>query len=363
MSSGQTQNARLSRLRELLRRQGAERCLLTSEANVSWLSGFTGSDSWLLVTPEEGCLLTDFRYREQARRELGPGLRISSAPVPLDGLEEELRPSAGVLLVEDTLCLRDFQRIREKIPALELRIERDLVESLRRRKAPPEIAALEASAALTTAALLGAVRAARAGISDFALGAEIARSLAAAGARNAFEPIVALGPDSALPHARPTGRVLEPGTIMMIDLGASRSGYCSDLSRTFAWGFFPAEFEVRYRAVLAAQEAALRAIRPGVPAREADAAARRVLEAAGMDEFFGHGLGHGVGIEVHEGPSLSRRSQDIIEEGMVFTVEPGVYFPGWGGIRIEDTVLVTAAGCRVLTEFPRDLSSALLGSG
>ena len=192
----------------------------------------------------------------------------------------------------------------------------------------------------------------------------LARRLAAefcrAGGEPAFQPIVAAGAHSSNPHAVFSNRRLSRGEVCLVDLGGRWGFYTCDLTRTLAGGTYPRRFKTIYRAVLAAQEKAIGAVCPGARASEIDRRARDFLKERGLEEYFGHGLGHGVGLEVHERPAVNRRSREVLREGMVFTIEPGVYIPGWGGVRIEDTVLVTAGGCEVLTPAPKTLESCLL---
>jgi len=217
-----------------------------------------------------------------------------------------------------------------------------------------EIGLISRSARCSARVLSEALSALRAGMTEAALAAEIVYRIRRTGGEEAFDPIVAFGPHSSEPHARASRRRIRGKGILLIDLGAALDGYHSDLTRTFTVNAPDRRFEVVSAAVREAQSAAIAAIAPGVKASEVDAAARAVLSRGGWNRYFGHSLGHGVGLQIHESPRLNGSSKAILEEGMVVTVEPGVYIPGWGGVRIEDTVLVTRRGGRALTRFERD---------
>ena len=235
-----------------------------------------------------------------------------------------------------------------------------MVERIRIVKDAAEIAALRDSAARLTAVVEVAIGAVRAGVTERSIAAAIDAAIRDAGYdRPAFDTIVASGPNSALPHYRAGNRVLAPGDLVVLDFGGVLDGYCSDLTRTVSVGTPDPEVRRVYAAVLDAQQAAIAAVRPGIQASSVDAAARAVLEDRGLGEAFGHGTGHGLGLDVHELPRITRPRSDVpaiqLEPGMVFTIEPGAYLAGWGGVRIEDDVLVTDSGCELLTTSARDL--------
>jgi Xaa-Pro aminopeptidase len=235
-----------------------------------------------------------------------------------------------------------------------------VVERIRVVKDAAEVATLRQSAARLTDVVDVAIAAVRAGVTERAVAAAIEAAIRDAGYdRPAFDTIVASGPNSALPHYRAGNRVLAPGDLVVLDFGGVLDGYCSDLTRTVAVGTADPEARRVHAAVLDAQQAAIAAVRPGVQTSSVDAAARAVLEDRGLGEAFGHGTGHGLGLDVHELPRITRPRSDVpavlLEPGMVFTIEPGAYLPGWGGVRIEDDVLVTDSGCELLTTSARDL--------
>ena len=337
-----------------LAEQNLDGLVVTAPANVRYLSGFIGEGD-LLVAPQPG-LCTDRRYEVEAA-EQAAGCRVVCAERGhLAGVMESVRQAAlsRVGFEAKHLTFAAHRSLSEGLPECELVPTTDLVEGLRRRKDPEEIALIERAAALTDRVLADFLPRIRPGPTERRLAWDFRRALVDAGAEDAsFTPILASGPRSALPHAEPTDRALQPGDILVVDVGARLEGYCSDLTRTLYLGEPPPEFAARYRAVRQAQEAGLAALAGGRPAAEVDQAARRVLEAAGLGEAFSHGLGHGVGLEIHEGPALGRHSQATLQVGHVVTIEPGVYFPGWGGIRLEDLVVLEESGPRLLTHAPK----------
>jgi len=326
-------------------------------ANVRWLTGFSGTSGLALVGSDERLFFTDFRYVERAAREVDSGferVRIEHQLVP----ETAARLRGRVGFDDAQTSVKSLERLREAAPeGVELVPAGGLVERLRRAKDEGEVEAMATAARiadevyewLRDRGFEGRTEA------EVALAAEVRmRELGAAGA--SFPPIVAAAENSAVPHHEASDRVIGPGELLLIDMGAKVDGYCSDCTRTFAVGEVSEEEREAYRLVLEAQEAALRAVGSGVGGREADAVARDLLSEAGFGERFGHGLGHGVGLEIHEVPRLGRRSDDILAPGDAVTIEPGVYLPGRFGIRIEDLVIVGADGdVRNLSGFTKAL--------
>ncbi len=355
---------RLRRLRTRLAERSLDGLLVTGEKNIHYLSGFSGSDSLLLVTGDRAVLITDFRYREQAEEELAPGCEPRlRASTPLFAAAAALIREQGLERIgfeEDRLSWAAYRRLEEELSGRRLAAAGRLLSELRMIKDPAEISRIRNSAARTGRVLDRFRDWLKPGKSEASLSRRLAGEFYRAGGSPAFEPIVAAEAHSSHPHAAASDRRIGEGVICLVDLGGKWSGYNADLSRTLVVGSYPRRFKTVYRAVLAAQKTALRAIRPGVRAAAVDRAAREVLAGRGYGEYFGHGLGHGIGLEVHEPPAVNPRSKDILREGMVITVEPGVYIPGWGGIRVEDTVLVTAAGSEVLTSGPKTLESCLV---
>lgn len=336
--------------------------LVSSPANVRYLSGFTGSNGWLLLQRDARPLLfTDGRYREQAAAQargcrveicadgLVPGLAATVTGEPRLGFESAHLSHAAVVDLTQTV---DTVRW---LPT------RDHVEDLRARKSDMEIAAVRAALELAESVLVEVVAELSPGVTEAAVAAEIDHRCRLRGARRmAFDTIVAAGPRAANPHAVPSTHPIPPGVPVVVDLGCELDGYCSDITRCVVLGEALApEWQLIHAVVSRAREAALGVMRPGVAAAQVDRAARDVLGDAGLGEAFVHGLGHGVGLEVHEAPRLAARSEDTLQAGMVVTIEPGVYLPGLGGMRLEDLAVVREDGAERLNR----LSDAPLGGG
>ncbi|NPV70840.1 MAG: aminopeptidase P family protein [Firmicutes bacterium] len=356
-----TGQSRLSAVREYLERNRLEAMLVTGRENCAYLSGFTGEGS-LVVTATGLYILTDSRYFEQAGAD-APAFEL----VKVNGLvPEALRdllarvPVTRLGFGEEHVTYREYSEIADRAAArgCEMVPVRGVVESLREVKDAAEVDSIRKAASITAGALAKLVDSLKPGVSEIDLAAEVEYLMRKAGAeRLAFEPVIVSGPRGSLPHGVPTARKIGRGEFVTFDIGAVWGSYCSDMTRTVAVGDPPEELMRVYEVVRKAQQAALSVIRPGLGLREADAAARSVIVDAGYGEYFGHGLGHGVGLAIHESPRLSPKAPEngMIREGMVFTVEPGVYIPGVGGVRIEDTVVARPHGVEVLTDFPKHL--------
>jgi Xaa-Pro aminopeptidase len=354
---------RREKLVEAIRADQVDALLVTSVTNVSYLTGFTGDSSAFLLSPDRALVVSDGRYETQLAQEC-PGLEVHIRPVgrPLTAAIGDVVGKLGIrrLAFESSaLSVADLEEIKEALPGVEPVGVKGRVEKLRMVKDDDEIAAIRDAISIAERAFAML----RAGLRADETEKDTANSLEAylrrCGASEAsFPPIVAVGERSALPHARPTAGVrIAQGAFVLVDWGAAGDRYRSDLTRVLATGKVTPKFEEVYRTVLAAQERAIAAIRPGVKAREVDAEARSVIEEAGFGRFFNHGLGHGLGLDVHESPWLRKDSETLLQPCMVITVEPGIYLPDWGGIRIEDDVLVTPDGREVLTHLPRSLDS------
>lgn len=352
---------RLAALRTSFRRAGLEGLLVVHPPNIRYLSGFTGSSALLLVLGEEPhALVTDFRYEEQVADQLSPEVSVWIAR---DGLLNELgsrletaRAPQRIGFESGHLTVRDRKELGERCGRVLWEEAPPILEEMRARKDPWELAQLRRAVEVAEAALARTLEALEEGMAEREVAGELDYALRAAGSGPPpFPCIVASGARSSLPHAEPGERRLQEGDLLLIDFGATVAGYCSDLTRTFVLGAARPWQRHMHEAVLEAQEVAVSAMAPEVAAREVDAAARRSLEAGGLAERFGHSTGHGLGLEVHENPRLSRRSNDILRIGNVVTVEPGVYLPGRGGVRIEDDVAVSTEGARLLSGFRRDL--------
>ncbi len=328
--------------------------LVTHPLHVRYLTGFTGEGFLLLA--ETPVLCTDRRFEVEAR-EQAAGCQVSAPEMShvqslIAAVQEAALPRVG--FEPDSLTWAQHTRVAEALPEAELVAVPRVIEALRLCKEPEEIALIAQAAALADRALEELLPALAPGRTEKQLAWQFTQSLLEAGAEGvSFAPIVAGGPHSALPHAALTDRPLQNGDIVVLDLGAQVGGYCSDMTRTVVVGDPPGEFAERYGAVRRAQEAGIAALAAGRSGAKVDRAAREVLEEAGLGEQFSHGLGHGVGLEVHEGPTLSRLSTATLEAGNVVTVEPGIYLAGWGGIRIEDLFVIEETGARQLTAAPK----------
>lgn len=350
-------DGRVRQLRRLLGDEGLGALVVFDPLNVRYLTGFTGSAGVALVSAEETVLVSDFRYRLQAREQA-----LDARFVEVDGRLSDLLPDLldrveGVVGIEsDHLTVAEWERLRPGLEALENRAVGGLVERLRRVKSAAEIAAVSEAAKLAVAVMEHLQEMPVVGRSerDVAFDLEVWVRREGSGALP-FPIIVGWGPNGAKPHADAGGTVIAGGGLLVVDLGATVDGYASDMTRTFATGVLGTAETEAFEATLRAQAAGRAAARAGTACAEVDAAARGVIEAAGFGDEFKHGLGHGVGLNVHEAPTLGPRSTDTLEAGMVVTIEPGVYLEGTGGVRIEDTVVVEEGGIRVLTESDRSL--------
>lgn len=351
--------ARLTRLREVLRQQQLDAILISQPENRRYLSGFTGSSGWLLISADQSLLATDFRYYDQVALE-SPDFALVQIKTKFAELLRDMIEQIGARRIgfeADSATYDSVQEWREAAPACEWAPTKGLVVGLRAVKDASELAAMRAAIALADEALAQALPQMRPGMTELEVSWIIESYMRTHGAEGvAFELIVAGGLNGARPHARASERPLRAGEPIVIDMGARLNGYCSDLTRTFCLGQpnDPEQFWEVYNTVLRAQTAAEAALRPGMTGQEGDAVARDLIAAAGYGEAFGHGLGHGVGLAVHEEPRLSRVNLAPLVAGSLVTVEPGIYLPGWGGVRIEDIVLITDVGIEVLTRAPKE---------
>jgi Xaa-Pro aminopeptidase len=348
---------RLSRLRILIRERNLDALLVTSLPNIRYLTGFAGSNALLLVLPRTAVFITDQRYRQQSREQVRGARRIIAKASLLEALKEHRLLRRGRVGFEaEHLPYASYRALRRLLPAVTLRPQHGLVEHVALRKDATELALLELAVRVTEQTFVQVLPKLRVGVRELDIAAEITylhRRLGAEG--DAFEPIVASGERGSLPHARPSVRKFRSGDMVTLDFGCTVGGYCADLTRTVAIGRASRRARQAYQAVRDAQEAAIAAMRPGMPAKELDRVARSQLARAGLGRYFSHSLGHGIGLRIHEGPRLAPRSRDFLETGNVVTIEPGVYLPGEFGIRIEDDLLVTEDGCRLLTSVPKEL--------
>ena len=351
---------RLSALADGLTAAHVDGLLVTSLPNIRYLTGFSGSSALLFVAGRDVILITDFRYQTQIVDEVGSLARVSIESQSLwAGLWHQLAtlPHLEVIGFESSHVLhRDFQRLLEAGGRWQWRPMIDLVETLRERKDPGELALIEDANGMAVRALAKTLAGVRVGMSELEVAGTLEHALRDEGSENfPFASIVASGPRAALPHAHSSSRRIESGDFLLLDFGAETGGYCSDVTRTVVVGKASQEQRDVYNVVRAANENAATRVRAGMTGRDADAIARDYIEQRGFGDLFGHSLGHGIGLEVHEAPRLSKTAEGVLVEGAVVTIEPGIYRPGWGGVRIEDDVFLGPNGPKVLTSFTRDL--------
>lgn len=350
---------RLEALSEAILEAHLDGILLTSLPNIRYITGFSGTSALALITGKDATLITDFRYQTQASAEVGELARVVIEPQSLwAGLWRTLptRSPSSIGFESHHLVHRDFQRLLEQGARWQWRPTIDVVETLRERKDADELALISRAANIADAALARAIAEVRVGMSELEIAGVLERALRDGGSEGfPFPTIVASGERSALPHARSSERAVKDGDFLLIDFGAVVGGYCADVTRTFVVGAASQEQREIHAIVREANERASRAIRAGMRGRDADAVARGYIEGRGFGDAFGHSLGHGIGIEVHEAPRLARTAEASLPDHAVVTIEPGIYRPGWGGVRIEDDVFLEDGGARVLTAFSHEL--------
>jgi len=333
--------------------------LVSAPPNVRYLSGFTGDNGLLLIAPDTQTLFTDPRFTIQAAEECKcPVVTVSKTPLDQAAIQLIRKRRWKRIGFEGSRMLYEtHQRLLGSLPkGVRLKPIGPVVEKLRMIKSPDEIARIRRSVLTNSEAFENATRSIRLGAPESAIAAELEYQMRQLGAEKAaFETIVAFGSRSALPHAQPTARKLANDELLLIDMGACQDGYMSDMTRVLFFGRPSRRVRTMYNAVLKAQLAAIDAVRPGIAAAHVDRAARRMLQREGLGKEFVHSTGHGLGLEIHEGPRLGRRDRMKLEPGMAITIEPGAYIRDFGGIRIEDTVLVTKNGCEVLTPTSKEL--------
>ncbi len=342
-------------MREWSEENDLQAFVVSAPANLRYLTGFTGEGIGVL-TPQELTVITDRRYEQEAAAQLQDCRAIFAAAKYQSDVAKYLAQSAAnrVGFEADNLTYATYQFLQEELGETELVSTEGVVEEYRAVKDKEEMGKIRAAAAIVDEVLPGFLANLPANVTEKELGLALREQIVTAGAdRLSFEPVVAFGANAAAAHATSTNRCLHPGDIVLIDVGAQVDGYCSDITRTTIFGQLDSRFSEIYQVVLDAQQAALAAIQPGVAGSEVDKAARDVIAEAGYGERFGHSLGHGVGLEVHELPRLSKTADQPLAVGNVVTVEPGIYISEWGGVRIEDMVLITEGGPQVLTSSPK----------
>ena len=353
---------RLKSFNELLKKHDIEAMFIVNKANIRYLSGYTGDDAFLFISPQRRALITDSRYTEQARCEC-PDYEIIT----------HHNPEASLMKVVKQLCLdvrakqlafeRNhlsylfFAKLHEALAGTaSLLPVGELTETLRYRKSPEEIALMRKACAATDKAFAQICQYIRPGVTEKDIARELLYAILCQGCDSSFQIIVASGINGSLPHAIPSDKIITSGEFITMDFGCCYEGYHADMTRTVFVGIPTNEQKERYELVLAAKQQAESALKSGVVCKTVDAAARDFLtQHGGYGEYFCHGLGHGVGLDIHENPSLNRISEQVLQSNCLVTVEPGIYLPGWGGIRIEDTVLITDNGYESLFSSPLEL--------
>jgi len=344
--------------------EGIDALIISKPSNRRYMSGFTGSSAELLLTASgDRILITDFRYVEQARIQ-SPGFKIIQQGMDITHTIKDLADTyslKNIGIEKEYITLSTYEEYTDKIPGIVFVPVSDPCEVMRRVKKDQELDRIKKAIEIADKTFLHIREYIVPGLSEIEIATEIDFFMRRLGSeRNAFDTIVASGERSSLPHGTPTNRAVGRGDFVTMDFGAVFGGYCSDITRTIIIGQPDTRQEQIYKLVGEAQETAIRNIRPGMRGIDVDKIARDIISNAGYGENFGHGLGHGVGLDIHEGPRFSTRDDSILEPGMVVTVEPGVYIPGWGGVRIEDIIVVTSQGCEVLTKAPKSIQDMII---
>lgn len=344
---------RLRQLRSFLKDKNLDGIILTKVENVRYITNFSGHDSWVLVTEKASVLLTDSRYTEQAVGEcLGCRILERKKTIP-EALAEEVRRQGGLrrLAVEKTVSVATLMRIRKALRPLGAAVvcADGAVERLRLLKAPAEIQTIRKAARIAWECLEAALKALHTGMTEQQLTAHLEYEMRMRGVRPGFDTIIAFGPNGSRNHHQPGGRKLRARDTLLVDFGVSVDGYTCDITRSFGWAKVSKEYQKAWQAVSAAQQAAIAKLKDGVLAAEVDAAAREAIRRSGFP-VYGHGTGHGLGLEVHEMPYLTPLDKKTrLQAGQILTIEPGIYLPGRFGIRLEDDVLITKTGAEILT--------------
>lgn len=345
-------NKRVEQLRVMLQEQGLSALLVASPINRRYLTGFTGSAGYVLITRDESYLLTDFRYMTQAP-EQAKGFKVVEHGSKVMETVKELLTAEGITSLgfeQEHITYAVFTTFTEQLKPITLIPVSGLVEKLRIFKDSEELRVMQRAADLADATFSHILNIVEVGKTEREIDLQMEMFMRSHGATSSsFDTIVASGERSALPHGVASERVIQGNEFITFDFGALLDGYCSDLTRTIALGTPDPKLKEIYDIVLEAQLHALDHIKPGMTGREADALTRDIISKYGYGEYFGHSTGHGLGMEVHESPRLSKLSDDVLEPGMVVTVEPGIYLPGLGGVRIEDDIVITETGIHILT--------------
>lgn len=349
--------ARIDKLRLALQEQGLKALLITNATNRLYMTGFTGSSGYVLVTEAKAYLLTDFRYMTQAPQQATAYEVVEHAPRAMDTVKQLLEQQ-GIRKVgfeQNDLTYGTYLSTAQALSGIELAATDGVVERLRIIKDASELAVMQEAADLADRTFTHILGFLKPGVKELDIALEIEMFVRKNGAAStSFETIVASGERSALPHGKASDRLLQPNEFVKMDYGAYYKNYCSDITRTVVLGKPTDKHKEIYNIVLEAQLEALDKIRPGMTGKEADALCRDVITRYGYGDYFGHGTGHGLGMEIHEEPRLSRQGNTVLTPGMTVTVEPGIYLPGFGGVRIEDDIVITETGIKIVTQSSKD---------
>lgn len=350
---------RIKKLQKFLEQENLDLLLVTSLPNVRYLSGYSGTNGLILVSPNGSVFLTDFRYKEQAREQV-KHLKVVIAErdliqsLPTLSLLKPKRLKLG--FEQNHLSCGTYQNLKTLLPNCLLVPTENLIESISAKKDQNEIAKIRKAIGITDQVFSKILGFIKPGVKEKDIAAEIEYRFKRYGSTTPlYETIVASGKRSALPHGVASSKKIEKGDLVTLDMGAVYDGYTADLTRTVVLGKANKRQKRVYNIVLKAQKQATSRIKPRMRACDLDRVARGVIKRAGYDKYFGHGLGHGIGMVIHDNPAINPRNQQLLEPGMVITIEPGIYIPNWGGIRIEDDVLVTKKGCEILTKAEKKL--------
>ena len=356
---------RLSKLQSRIRREKLAALLVTDEHNVTYLTGFSGDSTYLLLTPSECVLLSDTRYSIQLEEEC-PEFKVQIRDAGSTKFENVLSALKSFKVSQlgleaDALTKAEYDQFESALTGIELAATTGWTAKLRAIKDKVEIETIRKSIAINERAFRVIREQLSAGQTELQVAHNLEHQIRAfGGSRCAFDPIVGVGPRAALPHGTPSSAQIGESFMVLIDWGTQYELYASDLTRVLVTGKVPAKFRKVYDAVLSAQLSAIEKVKPGVTFQEVDSVARKLIADAGFGKYFGHGLGHGFGLQIHETPFLSPIHEGKLEPGMVITVEPGIYLPGWAGVRIEDNILVTKDGHEVLSSLPKELDQMVV---
>jgi Xaa-Pro aminopeptidase len=349
----------IERLRDEMSAAKTEAVLINSATNLFWLTGFTGSFAYVLLTDSDAVFITDSRYTVQAKEQVG-SMEIVSFSSPKSGMQvlKECMDEMGITKVafeSPYVTVSQFSQFQEKVTGIEWVPMGELLENLRMIKTPEEVQKIRDACALTDKAFDHIRRLVQVGVSEFEIQLELEFYFRRNGATCAFDPIIVSGENSARPHGKATEKPLASGDLVTFDFGAKLGGYCADMTRTVVVGTASERTKDIYFTVLKAQMACLEMMKPGVVAEDVDAKAREIFNEKGWGSHFGHGLGHGLGILVHDTGRLGTGSKTVLAPGQIWTIEPGLYFEGFGGCRIEDDVLVTDTGIEIFNHSTKEL--------